>query len=130
MSRIGKLIIPLAAVVAMLLVAAVAGMGTGTATLPGMTPAVEAAAPAQASTPIAQGLQPLGNKFVSAFHFDNTTKTWKFYYPVAPAQSTLTTLEVNKSYWIRVTENVKVTLNGRERNLTCAKGSCWNTVGW
>ncbi len=136
MSGIGKLVAPLAMAMAMVVLLVVVAAGTGRGTimerlpLPGTAPVVEAASQAQNSTPIREALQPLGNKFVRAFHFDNTTKSWLFYDPREPVHSNLETLETNKPYYIKVSESVKVTLNGRERNLTCANGDCWNQIGW
>ena len=98
--------------------------------LSGTAPVVEAASQTQNSTPIREALQPLGNKFVRAFHFDNATKSWLFYDPLVPVHSNLKTLETKKAYYIKVSESVKVTLNGREHNLTCLNGDCWNVIVW
>lgn len=134
MSGIGKLVAPLAMTMAVVVLLAVVAAGTGRGTiterLPVAAPVVEAAGQAQASMPVREAVQPLGNKFVRAFHFDNTSKSWLFYDPREPVHSNLNTIETRKSYWIRVTESVKVTLNNRERNLTCVDGNCWNLIGW
>lgn len=85
-----------------------------------------------AKTPVAEALQPLGNKLVRVFHFDNATKNWLWYDPEVPGYGGLTEMETGKPYWIKVTETVRqVQLNGRPRDLTCkADGNCWNLEGW
>lgn len=91
-----------------------------------------------AKTPVAEGIRPLGNKFVRAFHFDNAKKIWLWYDPEAPAQSTLTEFRTGRPYYILVTENTTLVSPSRPadkpHNLTC-KGSgatrnCWNTIAW
>lgn len=83
-----------------------------------------------AKTPVAEAFQPLGNKLVRVFHFDNATKNWLWYDPDVPSESTLTAMELGKSYWILVTETVEFELNGRTRRLTCANSNCWNLFPW
>lgn len=91
-----------------------------------------------AKTPVADGIRPLGNKFVRAFHFDNATKNWLWYDPEAPAQSTLTEFRTGRPYYILVTSDATLVSPSRPadnpHNLTC-KGSgaarnCWNTINW
>ena len=94
-------------------------------------PAVDAAVMAQAtSTPVAQAVAPLGNKFVRSFKFENRTKTWLFYDPRVPQHSTQRTFEKNQSYWILVTEAIRKNLAGKEQNFTCKEGNCWNQIVW
>ena len=93
----------------------------------------------QPKTPVADGIRPLGDKFVRAFHFDNATKNWLWYDPEAPAQSTLKEFLLGRPYYILVTENTTLVSPSRPseddpHNLTC-KGSgaarnCWNTINW
>ena len=72
----------------------------------------------------------LGDNFVRSFNFNNDTKTWTFYSPEAPDDSTQTNFITGESYWILIGESQEVILNGKTRNLTCAAGSCWNQIVW
>ena len=73
----------------------------------------------------------LGDNFVRSFNFNNDTKTWTFYSPEAPDDSTQTSFITGESYWILIGESQEVILNGRTRNLTCsAAGNCWNLIVW
>lgn len=91
-----------------------------------------------AKTPVAEGIRPLGNKFVRAFHFDNATKNWLWYDPEAPAQSTLTEFRTGRPYYILVTSDATLVSPSRPadnpHNLTCkgsgANRNCWNTINW
>ena len=72
----------------------------------------------------------LGDNFVRSFNFNNDTKSWTFYSPEAPDDSTQTSFITGESYWILIGESQEVILNGKTRNLTCAAGSCWNQIVW
>ena len=72
----------------------------------------------------------LGDNFVRSFNFNNDTKSWTFYSPEAPDDSTQTNFITGESYWILIGESQEVILNGKTRNLTCAAGSCWNQIVW
>ena len=72
----------------------------------------------------------LGDNFVRSFNFNNDTKSWTFYSPEAPDDSTQTSFITGASYWILIGESQEVILNGKTRNLTCAAGSCWNQIVW
>ena len=72
----------------------------------------------------------LGDNFVRSFNFNNDTKSWTFYSPEAPDDSTQTNFITGESYWILIGESQEVILNGKTRNLTCASGSCWNQIVW
>ena len=73
----------------------------------------------------------LGDNFVRSFNFNNDTKSWTFYSPEAPDDSTQTNFITGESYWILIEESQEVILNGKTRNLTCsAAGNCWNQIVW
>ena len=72
----------------------------------------------------------LGENFVRSFNFNNDTKSWTFYSPEAPDDSTQTNFITGESYWILIGESQEVILNGKTRNLTCAAGNCWNQIVW
>ena len=72
----------------------------------------------------------LGDNFVRSFNFNNDTKSWTFYSPAAPDDSTQTSFITGESYWVLINESQEVILNGKTRNLTCAQGSCWNQIVW
>jgi hypothetical protein len=90
-----------------------------------------------APTQVAQAIEPLGDNLVRAFHFNNTTKEWNFFDP-RPAFSEASNLEQfveGQPYWVRVTENQTVELNGESRTLTCINAGtpqedCWNLIVW
>ena len=67
---------------------------------------------------------------VRAFTFDNATKGWNFFDPVAPEVSTLTRFMPYHSYWLLVSRTTGLMLNGVERQLTCVEGNCWNLIVW
>jgi hypothetical protein len=89
------------------------------------------------TTGVAQAVQPLGQNLVRAFHFNNTTKEWTFYDP-RPEFSMANTLDQFvgvQPYWIKVTENQTLELNGQSRTLTCVnpgtpQEDCWNLIVW
>ena len=82
------------------------------------------------SIPTADGVANLGDRFVRSFHFDNDTKTWEFYDPVAGDANTQDSLISGESYWLLVTETTETILNGKTRQLTCVRGNCWNLLVW
>lgn len=144
MSIIGKVMAPLFAA------GAVIGIAAGVILWSPPEPVAAAAAAQQqqatptptpvppAKTPVAEGIRPLGNKFVRAFHFDNATKNWLWYDPEAPAQSTLTEFRTGRPYYILVTSDATLVSPSRPadnpHNLTCkgsgANRNCWNTINW
>lgn len=78
MSTIGKLLAPLFTAGALLAIAAGVLLWSPPDTA---IAAVAAQDETVETTPVAEGVRPLGNKFVRAFHFDNTSKTWLWYDP-------------------------------------------------
>ena len=72
----------------------------------------------------------LGENFERSFNFNNDTKSWTFYSPEAPDDSTQTSFITGESYWILIEESQEVILNGKTRNLTCGAGNCWNQIVW
>ena len=125
-TKLTALLITAAAVAIMMAVGAVQ------LSAPTVNAGVDAAVMAQAtSTPVAQAVAPLGNKFVRSFKFENSTKSWLFYDPRVPQASTQRTFDTDQSYWILVTETVRgITLGGKSRNLTCVNNNCWNQMVW
>ena len=88
--------------------------------------------PQRAPEAIVEGLQPLGEKLVRVFRFNNATKTWEFYDPrpeFAEANTISQTFGGNV-YWINITEDAEVVLGGKTRRLTCIEGDCWNQIVW
>ncbi len=79
---------------------------------------------------VAAAVANLGDNFVVAFHFNNTTKEWTFYDPAIADASDMTHFMSSQSYWIQVTETTEAILNGKTRNLTCLEGNCWNQIVW
>ena len=67
---------------------------------------------------------------VRAFTFDNATKGWNFFDPLAADVSTLTRFMPQHSYWLLVSRTTWLMLNGVERQLTCVEGNCWNLIVW
>ena len=67
---------------------------------------------------------------VRAFTFDNATKGWNFFDPLAAEVSTLTRFMPQHSYWLLVSRTTQLMLNGAERQLTCVEGNCWNLIVW
>ena len=55
----------------------------------------------------------LGDNFVRSFNFNNDTKSWTFYSPEAPDDSTQTNFITGESYWILIGESQEVILNGK-----------------
>ena len=84
-------------------------------------------------TPIAEALEPLGDKLVAVFYFDNISKTWLFYDPRPDFAelNTLTDLIDGQAYWVLTSESVEdVVLNNKSRSLTCAGDNCWSQFIW
>ena len=79
---------------------------------------------------VAVGLEPLGDNFVSVWHFNNDTKMWSFYTPALEEGNSLTHLITGETYLIRVKSTVEVILNNDTRNLTCVGDNCWNQLVW
>ena len=79
---------------------------------------------------VAVGLEPLGDNFVSAWHFNNDTKMWSFYTPALEEGNSLTHLITGETYLIRIKSTTEVILNNDTRNLTCVGGNCWNQIVW
>ena len=81
-------------------------------------------------TASAEAIVNLGENFVRSFNFNNDTKSWTFYSPEAPDDSTQTNFITGESYWVLIGESQEVILNGKTRNLTCSAGNCWNQIVW
>ena len=79
---------------------------------------------------VAVGLEPLGDNFVSVWHFNNDTKMWSFYTPALAEGNSLTHLITGETYLIRIKSTTEVILNNDTRNLTCVGGNCWNQLVW
>ena len=92
----------------------------------------------QPKTPVADGIRSLGDKFVRAFHFENTKKEWLWYDPETPAQSTLKEFLLGRPYYILVTEDTTLASPSRPADnphkLTCkgsgASRNCWTIIAW
>lgn len=67
---------------------------------------------------------------VRAFAFDNATKQWSFFDPVAADVSTLTRFVPQNIYWILVFRTTSLMLNGVEQQLSCVDDDCWNLIVW
>lgn len=83
-----------------------------------------------AETPVAEAVAAMGDNFVRAFYFNNTTKSWTFYDPAAGDASTLENFIAGSSYWVLIDADQDVILNRSTRNLTCSEGNCWNLIVW
>ncbi len=71
---------------------------------------------------------PVGDNLVRVFNFNNATKAWTFYDPdpdLADA-NTLSNVATGSVYWIKVTADADVTLNGTSRSLYAG----WNLVSY
>ena len=93
----------------------------------------------QQSAPVATGLAPLitADNLERAFLFDNLSKSWVFFdpRPAFASANTLTQLDPNKIYWLKIRRDQLVNLNGKQSDLTCinegtAQEDCWNQVVW
>ncbi len=94
---------------------------------------------AASSEPTASGLAPLveADNLERAFFFRNSTKDWLFYdpRPSFTATNTLDELVEREIYWIKVSRDQEVMLNGKVRRMSCAYAgmtseNCWNIVVW
>ena len=89
--------------------------------------------PIGTDTPVAEGVEALGDSLVAVFYFDDVGKVWSFYDP-RPEFADLNTLSDmvgGEAYWILVNETVEdVVLNEKARNLTCRGDDCWNLEVW
>ena len=79
---------------------------------------------------VAVGLEPLGDNFVSIWHFNNDTKMWSFYSPALEEGNSLTHVITGETYLIRIKSTTEVILNNDTRNLTCVGDNCWNQLVW
>ena len=79
---------------------------------------------------VAVGLEPLGDNFVSIWHFNNDTKMWSFYTPALEEGNSLTHVITGETYLIRVKSTTEVILNNDTRSLTCVGDNCWNQLVW
>lgn len=93
--------------------------------------------PSGGAVPAAKALAPLGDALERVFRFDNSTKTWSFYDPRPAFNDANTIREIieGQVYWIKVTRSVSVSLNGKQRELSCTnegtpQEDCWNLVVW
>ena len=82
------------------------------------------------ATLIQDAVADLGTNLEAIFYFRNDDKTWEFYEPDFPEDSTLDRLVTGEVYWIGVKEDVEVILNGKSRSFTCHEDSCWNLLTW
>ena len=79
-------------------------------------------------SPVAEGLEPLGDNLDVIWHFNNDTKAWTFY--DGQDGSDLTHVITGETYLIQVKSTVEVILNRDTRSLTCVGGNCWNQIVW
>ena len=88
--------------------------------------------PQKAPVAIVEGLEPLGEKLVRVFRFNNATKTWEFYdpRPEFAEANTISQMFGGNVYWLNITEDVEAVLGGKTRRLTCIEGDCWNQIVW
>ncbi|MCY4365565.1 MAG: hypothetical protein OXE17_05000 [Chloroflexi bacterium] len=104
-----------------------AGAGeTGSPETSATTGAVEPGIP----VPVAGAVAPLGENFVVAWHYIETTDDFVFYDPKLPEESTLKAMASGQTYLIMVDESVTVVINGKELHFVCDENTCWNTVVW
>jgi hypothetical protein len=88
-------------------------------------------------TPIADALAPLfaDDSLDRVFFFNNVTKEWSFYIndPAFSEANDLDELSAGQAYWIKVTMDKSVELNGKSVDLTCVNAGtpeedCWNQI--
>ena len=116
------------------------GVGVGRQTVRVTVAGVTASAPfdislsgvsAATPVPVAEALESLGEALVRVFHFNNDTKVWTFYDPeLVGDENTQEFVIPGETYLILVRETVTEILNGKQRNLTCFQGTCWNQIIW
>ena len=82
------------------------------------------------STPVAEAVAPLGDKFVRAFHFVGATENWVYYDPEVPEEGSLRAMVSGQTYLILVSESITVETNGQRLELVCSNDDCWNTIVW
>ena len=80
--------------------------------------------------PVAEALEPLGDRLLRVFHFNNDAKVWAFYDPALTEESNLDLIVAGETYLVMVSETTQAILNGKTRNLTCYQGNCWNQIIW
>jgi len=113
------------------------GEGNAETTAIGTFEVTDAAGPTGGVTPVGPALEPLGDALERVFHFDNSTKEWSFFDP-RPSfldANSLAEIREGQVYWIKITRDLTVDLNGQQRILTCAnpgspRQDCWNLVVW
>ena len=88
--------------------------------------------PERAPVAVLEGLEPLGEKLIRVFRFNNATKAWEFYdpRPEFAEANTITQLFGGNVYWLNITEDLEAVLGGKTRRLTCIEGDCWNQIVW
>jgi hypothetical protein len=88
-------------------------------------------------TPIKDALAPLfaDDSLSRAFFFNNVTKEWSFYINDAAFSDAndLDEISAGEAYWIKVTKDKNVELNGKSRNITCVNAGtpeedCWYSL--
>lgn len=115
------------------------GTGVGTQTVSVSLAGVTASAPFDIAlsgvvpgsrTPVVEALEVLGDSFIRAFHFNNDTKAWALYDPLAGEFNDLEYLVAGETYLVLVDKTVEAILNGDTRRLTCVNDNCWNQIIW
>ena len=81
---------------------------------------------AQNNPPVATGLASLGTNLVIAWGYKADEGGWTFYNPLLPEISTLTTLQVQRGYWINVDAYCDLEYGARVYPLEAG----WNLIGW
>ncbi len=83
-------------------------------------------------TGVMGAVEPLGDKLVRIFHFNNASKSWDFYdpRPEFAEANTIEKLFSGEVYWFNVMEDITVTLNNKTRNFTCIESDCWTQIVW
>ena len=78
----------------------------------------------------AVALHPLldSDHLVRVWTFNNSTKTWTFFYPrpAFAAANTIIVMTSGQVYWINVLSKQTPTLNGQQRVLSAG----WNLLSW
>jgi hypothetical protein len=95
---------------------------------PTVTPTPLLAPTATPAPKLVDAIQPLQASLLRIWAFDDTLGRWEYYDPRfgSAGRNNLTALTGGKLYWINVSENLTVTLNGRQRVLTAG----WNLIHW
>ena len=65
--------------------------------------------PQRAPVAVLEGLEPLGEKLVRVFRFNNATKTWEFYdpRPEFAEANTISQMFGGNVYWLNITEDTR-----------------------